>query len=296
MSRKTGTILNTRKLELFLSADGVVVDQYHKTTGKCYNDNITGQPLGCVLLYNHIKKRASNKRLTWNSYNRYMVFLKKNEGSLSPDVPIHKHHIQPKCYGGTNSRSNLVLCHRRQHVLAHLLLYLVTGSSDDFNAYWLISQQLRQYCGSYGDKYINRFRKRNRSKIRLPDDQLTQHQLAGRRSGLLNTVLQQKARKKVGSLLGKKYGQIVGISNQSDELKLKLSRKMLFKYEFQTITHRVIVPASITGDQVGEALIDFEKQNQLPTRFNPNCKNHINRLLRGLRRTVYHWSFLGNLG
>lgn len=42
-----------------------------------------------------------------------------------------KHHILPKCLGGTNDKENLVLLTFREHYIAHLLL---TKCYEDINA------------------------------------------------------------------------------------------------------------------------------------------------------------------
>lgn len=41
----------------------------------------------------------------------------------NPDVYYEKHHIVPRCLGGTNHKSNIVKLTAREHYIAHLLLY-----------------------------------------------------------------------------------------------------------------------------------------------------------------------------
>lgn len=43
---------------------------------------------------------------------------------------FEKHHILPKCFGGTNSKDNLVLLTAREHFIAHLLLIEMYEGKD----------------------------------------------------------------------------------------------------------------------------------------------------------------------
>lgn len=56
-------------------------------------------------------------------YLRYKSFLKECANtSYESNVVLHKHHIIPKCLGGSNKKENLVKLSVEDHIKAHLLL------------------------------------------------------------------------------------------------------------------------------------------------------------------------------
>jgi hypothetical protein len=55
-------------------------------------------------------------------YNNIISFAKNFNRSKSSGI-FEKHHILPKCLGGTNEITNLVLLTPREHFVAHLLLW-----------------------------------------------------------------------------------------------------------------------------------------------------------------------------
>ena len=68
-------------------------------------------------------------------------------------VYFELHHIVPKCIGGNNDKSNLVLLTAREHFIAHkLLCEIYPDNKKLLIAYWLFanktqsSNQLREYC------------------------------------------------------------------------------------------------------------------------------------------------------
>lgn len=72
------------------------------------------------------EKIYTNLILTRQQLNR----VKNNDGSLE------RHHILPKCLGGTNNNDNLVLLTPREHFIAHWLLYkMYTGKAKAKMAY-----------------------------------------------------------------------------------------------------------------------------------------------------------------
>jgi len=56
-----------------------------------------------------------------------------------------KHHILPKCIGGDNSPTNLLLLTSREHFIAHLLLWKIHGGKL-FYAIWLMMQRNTSCC------------------------------------------------------------------------------------------------------------------------------------------------------
>jgi hypothetical protein len=60
-----------------------------------------------------------------------------------------KHHIIPKCWGGSNKKENIVKLTGREHYIAHWLLYRMRPHSEKVSlAFWMMS-----YPGS---KYVER--------------------------------------------------------------------------------------------------------------------------------------------
>lgn len=56
-----------------------------------------------------------------NRYNRFVESYKRN--LIIKDGYYEKHHIVPKCLGGTDDIENLVLLPARAHFIAHALLH-----------------------------------------------------------------------------------------------------------------------------------------------------------------------------
>lgn len=54
--------------------------------------------------------------------NRYKKFIEFYQNNL-PEGFVERHHIIPKCMGGSNDKSNLVLLPVRAHFIAHYLLH-----------------------------------------------------------------------------------------------------------------------------------------------------------------------------
>lgn len=50
-----------------------------------------------------------------------------SRGQSRPRSGYDKHHIVPRSHGGTDEKSNLTHLTRREHILAHKLLYRLTG-------------------------------------------------------------------------------------------------------------------------------------------------------------------------
>lgn len=60
----------------------------------------------------------------YNSYKELIDFAKSQTRSKKDDNYYEKHHILPRCMGGTNEKSNLVLLTLGEHIQAHYLLAL----------------------------------------------------------------------------------------------------------------------------------------------------------------------------
>lgn len=49
---------------------------------------------------------------------------------LLENVYYEKHHIIPKCMGGSNTKDNIVILTLREHFIAHKLLFKITTNKD----------------------------------------------------------------------------------------------------------------------------------------------------------------------
>ena len=94
-------------------------------------------------------KRNASVIFIDNKYKKWyyaIVENAKNRPSLKNEY-TEKHHIIPRCVGGDNSKSNLVILTAREHFICHLLL---TKMFSDENKYKMLSavtkfQQSRNY-------------------------------------------------------------------------------------------------------------------------------------------------------
>jgi len=66
----------------------------------------------------------------------YQLILKCTGRLPGPDQQLH--HILPINNGGSNDLSNMVYMTRREHSIAHLLLYKINGNTPDASAATLI--------------------------------------------------------------------------------------------------------------------------------------------------------------
>jgi hypothetical protein len=62
------------------------------------------------------------EKINHHFYNRYVSFIQHYKENPKEGF-CEKHHIVPKCLGGTDSTDNLILVPARVHFLLHLLLY-----------------------------------------------------------------------------------------------------------------------------------------------------------------------------
>jgi len=58
-------------------------------------------------------------------YDQLMIKAKLENRIKNNKIYYEKHHILPKCLGGSNNKSNLVLLTAREHYLAHRILFFI---------------------------------------------------------------------------------------------------------------------------------------------------------------------------
>jgi hypothetical protein len=149
---------------------------------------------------------------------------------LSNNEYGEKHHVIPKCLGGSNNKSNLVKLSAREHFVCHLLLVRIYA--NDPNAHYkMLSAAIIMGFNSSGRRFMSRsyeYVKRNFSEIRKIEafgEKNTQFGTRWITDGKLNEKLQ------IGRLLptGWKLGRTI-TPNLKSKLKMCLDcRKELLK-------------------------------------------------------------------
>jgi hypothetical protein len=196
-----------------------------------------------------IRDRVQKKLLLPGTTKRYIQNCSLQNETIKdqPTIVFEKHHIIPKFAGGTDASENLVLLTPRQHILVHLLRYLEFGKKEYFIAYVFRSASKDVDLSSHG-KRMAEYNKQNQFTFWDPKFQSEQGKKGGKKGGSANTELQQQARSKVG----KDWGPIVGLSNQSNDLKNALSYIMIFYHEEENV--EVIIPVCRSAAEVFDYL------------------------------------------
>lgn len=61
---------------------------------------------------------------------------------------VERHHIIPKCLGGSNSKDNIVRLTGKEHYIIHLLLlHIYPNSKKLMHAFWMMSNKMRIKSG-----------------------------------------------------------------------------------------------------------------------------------------------------
>ncbi len=97
-----------------------------------------------------------------NKYTRWYTRLMDNARMRGTPVGYYeKHHIVPKCLGGSNTMLNLVRLTAREHYVAHLLLVKMTSGSQQYSMVCALARMskhtttattfslIRQMCSHY---------------------------------------------------------------------------------------------------------------------------------------------------
>lgn len=81
-----------------------------------------------------------------NKYTRWYfdIIFNASDRILLKNTYIEKHHIIPRCMGGTNDKSNIVKLTAREHFICHMLLEKMTTGQNKFKlacaAKWMASK------------------------------------------------------------------------------------------------------------------------------------------------------------
>ena len=75
------------------------------------------------------------------NYNSYINRILKSRENIKVEDLTHRHHIVPKCIGGTNEPSNLIYLYHQEHYEAHRLLALENPDSYGLQYAWFLMAQ-----------------------------------------------------------------------------------------------------------------------------------------------------------
>lgn len=80
-----------------------------------------------------------------NKYHRWYYSIIQNAVSIPPPAHIYteKHHIIPKCMGGSDRKDNIVRLTAREHFICHLLLYRMTSGQAKHKMAFALKMMLR---------------------------------------------------------------------------------------------------------------------------------------------------------
>lgn len=233
-------------------------------------------------------RRTQKRLLKPGTYLKYMDYLK-----TKPIQAItEKHHILPIHMGGTDEPSNLIRIAVRDHILAHLLLYLEEGGRGNLLAYSLrkASEHVDLKSQSQKIAFMNRTLKKGWW------DSEVQRELGlrgGSKGGSKNTEAQWAAR----SLVGQTWGRSVGLSRQSVLLKERLSTTIVFKHKLAPVenpfSETILVPPQESVVGIAEYINEECDRKQLST-----LKLNLDRikrggpfygLIKGTKKSAYGW-------
>lgn len=248
-----------------------------------------------IKLNRYIRDRVQKKLLTPGTTEKYIQNCVRSNEKIKdqPNVFFEKHHIIPRFAGGTNDFENIVLLTPRQHVLVHLLRFLEFGEKQDFRAYIFRKASKEVDLSSHG-KRMAEYHKQNQTTFWNSEFQSEQGKKGGQKGGSANTPLQQEARSKVGT----KWGPIVGLSNQSDNLKNALSYIMVFYHEEGV---QVIVPvcksAAEVFDYLHNEVVALGKEYLFSKELVKKAKGGgpMYGLIRGKKKKIYGWSIIDRI-
>lgn len=220
------------------------------------------------------------------TYQRYIDDLR----TKATVGATEKHHILPKHMKGGNEPSNIIQIGVRDHILAHLLLYLEQGATGNLFAY-IIRQGTQQIALKSRSQQMNLMNKMLKKGWYDSKVQSELGKVGGKIGGSMNSKNQWAARSQVGQV----YGRVTGLRNQSDLLKDRLETTLLFQHK--DAQNEVISVAN------QESVIDIARY------INQECENRglgplklnlekikkggpFYGLVKNTKKTAYGWTIL----
>lgn len=243
----------------------------------------------------HISKLAQLARkrverdcfLKPGTYQKYIDYLAtKRENGVT-----EKHHILPKHMKGDDRPSNLIQISVRDHILAHLILYLEQGGPGNLLAYTL--RQSSQHIDLKDrNKVIDLMNKTLQKGWYNAQVQSKLGKKGGVKGGSRNSAAQWAARSQVGQT----YGRRTGLSNQSQTLKNALQSNLVFQHK-DAPGRQIIVSNQDSVIDIASYIND--QCDILPGMS--NCKLNLDKVKKGgpfyglvtkKKKSAYGWSIL----
>lgn len=97
-------------------------------------------------------------------YNSIIVNAKFRE---KPDCYCEKHHIVPKCLGGTNEESNLVILTAREHFIVHHLLYKIYPNNNKIFFALSAMNMVKRWNNSSVERYKPKLTSKQYEQLRI---------------------------------------------------------------------------------------------------------------------------------
>lgn len=256
------------------------------------NSNLNRPRLSREHIQRKVKRaeaRFQNNPLPFGSYAKYIDYLRTKPTT----GPTEKHHILPRHKGGSNDPSNLIDIETRDHILAHLILFLEEGGRENLIAYTFRISTGHVDLKTQGQKiaFLNRIQGKGLFSTKVQS-------ALGKRGGKIGGAVKSPGQQQARSIVGQTFGRTTGLGNQSQAMQDVLAQAMCFSHN--NLPNRTFV----IGSQ--QAAIDAAKAlNEECDRLNnPELKLDLDRvknggpfygLLKGTKTSAYGWRFLGSI-
>lgn len=97
-------------------------------------------------------------------YNAIVINAKFRE---KPNVYCEKHHIIPKCLGGSNDKTNLVILTAREHYIVHYLLYKIFPENNKIFFALSAMNMIKRWNNISVERYKPKFTSKQYEKLRI---------------------------------------------------------------------------------------------------------------------------------
>lgn len=248
-----------------------------------------------------LEKEKELNKLNLNVYDLF-IQKKKNEEVNKinvTNVTFEKHHIIPKFDGGLDEPDNLVLLTIKEHIIAHWLRWKVLGKQGDYRAYvfrvgdtdTIVAERLQ---------LVKEARERDKLEKKGFFNSNFQQEMGTRggfKGGASNTLKQAAARQQVG----KTYGRLTGIKNQSLELKEFISNCSI--WEFNPAKSKLINTVNESNLEIFCLVTEKSSFKEVALTLNTFIPNSIaiekvatmHKLVKGERSQMYGWRIVDML-
>lgn len=220
------------------------------------------------------------------TYQKYMEYLRTKPTTGTTE----KHHILPKHMQGGDEPCNLIRISVRDHILAHLLLFLEQGGRGNLLAY-TIRQSTQHYDLTSQGKVVDFMNKTLKKGWYDSQVQSKLGKMGGSLGGSKNTSAQQAARSAVGST----YGRVTGLANQSEKLRNILQTAIVFEHKNAPGVHIVVSNAESVIEIAQKINIQCDIQNISSSKLDLNKVKKggpFYGLVKKTKPSAYGWTIL----